>query len=87
MTKRNRNLCTMNSYPTKADKCYIFIFQKLLKKYFKNKKMGLDSDYIREHLPDLSKILAEVAKEKRKDPIQHLIALLEKNIELRNVKN
>ena len=48
--------------------------------------MGLDSDYLKQHLPNLDTILAEVAKEKRKDPIKHLRQLLLKDIELRDLK-
>ena len=44
--------------------------------------MPMDSDYLREQLPELAKHLATVAAEKRGDPIAHLVQLLRKEIEL-----
>lgn len=49
--------------------------------------MGYDTDFLKENLPDLDKLLAIVAKEKRPDPIQHLVELLQRQIELRDGKN
>ena len=45
--------------------------------------MGLDSDYLRQELPELDELLATVATEKRDDPILHLVQLLEKTNELK----
>ena len=47
--------------------------------------MPMDSDYLREQLPELAKLLATVATEKRGDPIAHLVQLLRKEIELLEV--
>lgn len=71
MNKKNSNLLVLETLKDSSD--------------FSN--MGLDTDFLKEKLPDLDRILAEVAKEQRPDPIKHLIQLLQKKIELRNDKN
>jgi len=47
--------------------------------------MPMDSEYLREQLPELAILLATVAAEKRGDPILHLVQLLRKEIELKEV--
>ena len=48
--------------------------------------MPMDSEYLREQLPELAILLATVAAEKRGDPILHLVQLLQTCLKTRKKK-